>query len=265
MAKPTPVAPRRARRGPLPGGVPRRRTLYFSTFRFSPRFNLVSKSVHGATLALLTARHSNNIHPAVSPDGKSLAFSSDRDGSWDIYVLQTRPGGTIRRVVTSATATLGPAWSPDGERLACFRGGLVDGTWEVWILDVGSGTQTYLTDGLLPDWSPDGTRITFQRASQRGEGWFSSWTIGADGGRVTHVNPAPGASWGAVNPSWSPDGKWIVFTAVGKRSASPAGHPGPGYEIRPIAPDQDIYRVAVDGTGLTNLTGDRPGVSEWSP
>ncbi len=251
---------------PSPDGT----ALYYSTSRLSPNFILVTRPLDGPGVSLLTDGAANDLHPAVSPDGSLLAFASDRDGFWDIYVLATGVAGPARRVVRSPAATLGPSWAPDGRRLACFRVGRGSSDWEIWIIDVETGSQTILGDGLFPAWSPDGEWIAFQRASRRGERWYSIWKVRASGGRATRLTD-DAASWGAVTPAWSPDGRWIAFTAVAKTPSdgAPADDVLPDGDPRALlsgAPgSRDIYIIAADGGRLTNLTGDRPYVSEWNP
>ena len=96
--------------------------------------------------------------PAWSPDGGRLAFASDRDGSLDLYVRDLR-AGSDRRVTEGAAATL-PAWSPDGSRLAFV--GSADGT-AVQAVDLATGVVETLRAGLngagRPSWSPDGVSV----------------------------------------------------------------------------------------------------------
>ena len=96
--------------------------------------------------------------PAWSPDGGRLAFASDRDGSLDLYVRDLGPGSTLR-VTEGAAATL-PAWSPDGSRIAFV--GSADGT-AVQAVDLATGAVETLRTGLngagRPSWSPDGVSV----------------------------------------------------------------------------------------------------------
>ena len=58
-----------------------------------------------------------DIFPALSPDGTALAYASDRDGSFEIYVRQLTPGGDEVRLTSDGGQNLQPAWSPDGTRI----------------------------------------------------------------------------------------------------------------------------------------------------
>jgi TolB protein len=116
-----------------------------------------------ATAVQLTKGDWDDRNPAVSPDGKSIAFSSNRDGTWDLYLFELRTGG-VRRL----TDTLGfeghPSWSPDGLWLACEF--YYDGDFNIWIIPVNGGqSPIQLTShpamDLSPSWDPNGRRIAF--------------------------------------------------------------------------------------------------------
>jgi Tol biopolymer transport system component len=84
----------------------------------------------------------NDTCPAASPDGSQLAFMSDRDGNWEIYVASTQPqsGQEPRRLTNNGALDGVPAWSPDGRWLA-FASNRGD-SWAVWaIRPNGSGLQ----------------------------------------------------------------------------------------------------------------------------
>lgn len=123
------------------------------------------------TSTRLTSGNWNDREPVVSPDGKSIAFSSHRDGNWEIYLLDLQTGAT-RRV----TATLGfegnPAWSPDGQWLAYEA--YADGNFDIWLLPIDGLSEPFrlTTDpgyDLAPAWSPDGRQIAF--VSDREDGF----------------------------------------------------------------------------------------------
>ncbi len=82
--------------------------------------------------------------------GDLIAFNSDRDGDWEIFVMN--PDGTeVRQLTDNDDRDWLPAWSPDGKRIAFASGR--DGDWEIFVMNA-DGTDVYATSqkGEHPDW-----------------------------------------------------------------------------------------------------------------
>jgi dipeptidyl aminopeptidase/acylaminoacyl peptidase len=116
----------------------------------------------GSGLAQLTSNAGANFYPNWSPDGSRLAFNSNRDGDWDIYVMNA-DGSQVRQLVNAPGLDDKPQWSPDGTRIgfATTR----SGTPQLLAVDVATGQETSLVaqpvSGLNPAWSADGSRPAF--------------------------------------------------------------------------------------------------------
>jgi serine/threonine-protein kinase len=143
---------------------------------------------------------------AWSPDGRSIAFNSDREGEMNIW-LRKLGMGTDRRLTTGAGGDYQPAWSPDGRTIAFFsaRAGNID----IWTVSVADGRLTRLTDDPAMDtnpfYSPDGRSIAF--LSDR-LGRTDVWLMNADGSgqrRLTFTGA------GGHFLRWTRDGLGIVF------------------------------------------------------
>ncbi len=109
-------------------------------------------------------------NPAWSPDGAWLAFTSERDGSADLY--RVRPNGAdLQRLTDSPAFDDQAAFSPDGRQIV-FVTSRAGGTADLWLLDVQTHHAKPLTSGaggdFRPAWSPDGKWIAF--SSDRGSG-----------------------------------------------------------------------------------------------
>ncbi len=152
--------------------------------------------------------------PSFSPDAKSVVYSSDQGGSFEIYVKQLTPGGGELQLTNDGQQNLQPSWSPDGQRIAYLsknRGG-------IWVVSALGGAPKQLTEaGARPAWSSDGSMIAFQ-SGEMGEVFVSRslppstiWIIPSQGGAARQVTKAGNPAGGHASPSWSPDGKRIVF------------------------------------------------------
>src|SRR5438309_10881162 len=109
----------------------------------------------------LTRTSASNLRPVWSPDGKRIAFQTNRDGPYHIYVMDA-DGGNVRQLTSGDADDRHPTWSPDGKRIAVDSGS--DIKRDIWVIDMASRARTQLTrSGAItsfPSWSPDGTRIS---------------------------------------------------------------------------------------------------------
>ncbi|HEY6888205.1 MAG TPA: hypothetical protein VI300_10510 [Solirubrobacter sp.] len=143
---------------------------------------------------------------AWAPDGHRLAFTSNRDGNEELYVLDTETGVQTRLTFDPAEDH-DPAWSPDGTRIAFATDR--DGNSEIYVISAAGGAPRRLTsDPALdqqPAWSSRGV-IAF--ASNRGGDLdlYVMDDLGGSVGRLTH-DRGPDA-----DPSWSPDGSQLAYT-----------------------------------------------------
>ncbi|MDQ6728502.1 MAG: hypothetical protein M3066_20420, partial [Actinomycetota bacterium] len=152
--------------------------------------------------------------PRYSPDGRKIAFESNRDGPTEIYIMDaqvTAPGanaptdGTnVRRLTFTGTPGHGnssPTWSPGGDQIA-FQSTRT-GQFQVFKINIDGTGETQLTneaaESTLPAWSPDGAKIAF--SSRRDDPSADVYTMNPDGTGVVNLTHSPGEdSW----PTWSP-------------------------------------------------------------
>ena len=133
--------------------------------------------------------------PLFSPDGKRLAFCSDRSSDViEVFVANADGSAPMQLTRGPGREQCSPTWSPDGRRIA-FDSQAADGTWHVYVVDAVGGNPRLLTPSAaidaVPTWSQDGQWIYF--ASNR-SGRFEIWRIGAEGGEAAQVTRAGGFS-----------------------------------------------------------------------
>jgi len=169
--------------------------------------DIYKMSADGQSLTQLTRgpNRAMNVEPSISPDGRTIAFSSDRNGRPHIFLMNL-DGSNARAITRAGVYNASPAWSPDGKTIA-FAGHDKD-HFDVFTMSPDGTNLKRMTDARKtngkpsnnesPSWSPDGRHIVF--ASDR-TGKYQLYIISPDGTnerRITEDN----FNWD--KPKWSP-------------------------------------------------------------
>lgn len=179
--------------------------------------------------------------PVPVPARGVIAFTSNRDGNSDIYLMNADGGGQ-RNLTRHPAADDQPAWSPDGRQIAFSSNR--DGNFEIYVMNAdGSGlrnlTNTPTQDEQNPVWSPDGRRIACTAASG---GAADVLVLAVTGGSPLNLSRHPARD---SQPAWSPDGAMLAFTSERDGNA-------------------EIYVVSADGGEPLNLSAS-PATADWGP
>jgi PKD repeat protein len=201
----------------------------------------------GAIGVNLTNHPAYDTGPAWSPDGAKIAFVSDRDGPFDLYVMNADGSGVVR-VGTGVGMAWNPTWSPDSARLAftCYEDGSAA---DICTIAVdGSGFARLTSDpggDYDPAWSPDGGRIAF--TTERYGGFIPTSVYDVPASEIVVMNPDGSgvsqvrAGTAGFSPAWSSDGTRLAFVAV---------DPDSGYGSWFTT---SVYIMNADGTDLVGL------------
>ncbi len=167
-----------------------------------------------------------NCDPAWSPDGKTLAYSTDRAGTLDIW-LRDMATGAERQLTRHKGAAVSAAWSRDARTLA-----FLDQTGALHTVDVATGRITQVFGAIWepgkPTWSPDGRTLAlaaFKPYSARfREGLSEILTVDVATGAATYQPVFPDKSLGTRGddgPVWSPDGRSLAFVFASRLWVAP--------------------------------------------
>ncbi len=174
-------------------------------------------------LTRLTFEGNANTYPVWTPDGKRIAFSSNKEGPFNIFWQLADGSGGLERLTTSEYPPVPNSWSPDGKLLAFIESNPITG-WDIWVLQMGDASagsgqvrkaqpfvQTPFTEGA-PRFSPDGR-------------WMA-YISDESGHREIYVQPypGPGGKWqisteGGTEPVWNPNGRELFYRSGDKMMA----------------------------------------------
>lgn len=178
--------------------------------------------------------------------GGVIAFSSDRDGDEDLYIVSAN-GRELRQLTDTAGQDIFPAFSPDGSQIVfCSQRG---GEHDLYIMTLDTGMVELLValpgEDMIPDWSPDGTRIAFVNTPTPNSTPMVM-IVDVATGEITALTDGTYASFW---PTWSADSAEIAFVSEREGNA-------------------DIYVIAADGSGAERRLTTDPAVDwnpDWSP
>lgn len=237
----------------MPNWSPDRRSVVYTTYRRNNQ-EIVWLELGQGNRRILVPPETLNITPALSPNGRVLAYASAKDsskkGNSDIFRLDLITEKNTR-LTKRTSAELSPTWSPNGRELA-FTSDRT-GRPQIYIMRADGKKVRRLTfDGrynAAPAWSPRGDWIAYVcRIPKEG---FKLCRISPDGKRRFRITSGPP---GEIDdsPSWAPDGRHLVFSSTRGRGSNKQSH---------------IYMIHYDGAGLEQLTkgGIHHSSPAWSP
>jgi Tol biopolymer transport system component len=227
-----------------------RRVLYASTHLASPEcpprpdfsqgyvwamhagFDLFTARSDGSGLRRLTDSPGYDAEATVSPDGRSIVFTSQRDGDLELYTMDVEGRG-VQRLTHEPGYDGGAFFSPDGQRIVWRRDAPADeaalaryrerlerglyapGTLEIWVMNRDGSDKRRVTRlgaaSFAPYFHPDGRRIVFSSNHPEPKGRnFDLYLVGDDGSALTRITSDP--SFDGF-PMFSPDGRRLVFAS----------------------------------------------------
>jgi Tol biopolymer transport system component len=224
----------------------------------------------GSGLHQLTTGHGDDREPRFSPDGKTIAFASDRafKGSYDIWTVPVA-GGEPKQITSSENDEYEPAWSPDGKQIAYVNGVYVAGPAGVGgvqgrtieAMDLATGkTRTLASTGDAPgrlespSWSPDGKALAYVQLFGAGN-FVDSAKMMIDGKAISEKSddafPFPAAWMSPTSFIYTANGK-ILKADLSAKSETVIPFTADIQSIRPVYP---MKNFEFDSTAAKQVKG----------
>ncbi|HET9514234.1 MAG TPA: amidohydrolase family protein [Gemmatimonadales bacterium] len=190
--------------------------------------DLYTMPVSGGTATRLTDGMAFDAQPRFSPDGKKIAFISDRSGGDNVWVMSLDGRDTVQVSNGHEDFTVSPEWTPDGRFVVASRGAGGFGLPKLWLFDVQGGAGTMMTRGpgvggyFGAAFGPEGRYVYYGRRNglwqyNAGMPQFQIWVYDRETGTETLLTQRYGSGF---RPAVSPDGKYLVY---GSREGAETG------------------------------------------
>lgn len=205
----------------------------------------------GGEMRRITTLQADHVERATwSPSGDQIAFASDADGDFDIYVTSV-DGNTLLKLTDHPGEDRDPAWSPTSDVIVYATDLVGPGELEIYSMSSSGENLKRLTNNVnssfAPAWSPDGSQIVFV-SSRRGNNDLYIMTAEGLGQSAILVRDVSAEEF---DPAWSPDGMWIAFSSDREGSA---------LDLFLIRPDGSSIERLTNGDGVTNSR-----YPDWKP
>jgi dipeptidyl aminopeptidase/acylaminoacyl peptidase len=194
-------------------------------------------------------------YPTWSPDGTQIAYHSNVDFNWDIYLMDGN-GENVRQLTNDPSDDAMPVWSPDGTRIAFHS--LRGGNWDIYVITLATGdiqrVTFYSGEDTFASWSPDGTQMVYVSDRDGDQEIYVRSALGdtppeaLDGFSLRQMTDNPYDDW---SPTWSPDGRYIAYV-----SEDTSGYGIVVMDAQAGTLDPTARTITIDGGFMTG---------EWNP
>lgn len=198
---------------------------------FTSIFVLFALPLAALPLAVVAQDKHQDFHPSASPDDDRVVYYSYRDGDPDLYLWDRTTSTEHNLTRTPSQWEIEPRWSPVDERIAFSRGPSMSGL-KVTVMDLDTGEEIVIDDGVNVTWSRDGSMLAYMKKN-------TLWVALSTGGDAREV--AVDVEGLFSDPEWSPDGAELYFSYQVVEAGSSS--------IRAVNVETGVSRVVIPDPG----------------
>ncbi|HVX38741.1 MAG TPA: amidohydrolase family protein [Gemmatimonadaceae bacterium] len=190
------------------------------TIVFDMLGDLYTMPITGGTATALTTGLPYDAQPRFSPDGKRIAFVSDRSGGDNVWIMSLDKKDTVQLTKGNDNLYVSPEWTPDGQYIVASKSGGLGGTAKLWMYNVNGGTGVALVHDAPPQQKMlgaafDKTGRYIWYAARQGDWQYNAvgpqyelYVYDRENGKTSQMTTRGGS---AFRPALSPDGKYLVY------------------------------------------------------
>jgi Tol biopolymer transport system component len=227
--------------------------------------------IEGGVAKALSRGMAFDTQPRFSPDGRHIAFVSDRDGSENVWLMETDGSAAASLTSGKDTVFISPEWTPDGEAIITAKTGVVrDSLVELWLYSIADGKGVCLVNGekngltaLGPAFGADPRYLFFSQKASYLPNWrhqIGEYQLAVYDRQTQEIYPGSNAQGAGMRPVLSPDGRWLVYAS--------RFHQDTGLRLRDLSSNEEkwlLYPVGLDVQEAQHASWDLMPGSSFTP
>jgi Tol biopolymer transport system component len=227
--------------------------------------------IEGGVAKVLSRGMAFDTQPRFSPDGRYIAFVSDRDGSENVWIMKADGSGAVPLTSGKDTVFISPEWTPEGDAVIAAKTGVVRNSLvELWLYSIANGEGVCLVNrekngltALGPAFGADPRYLFFSQKASYLPSWrpqIGEYQLAMYDRQTQEIYPGSNAQGAGMRPVLSSDGRWLAYAS--------RFHAETGLRLRDLHSGEEkwlIYPVQLDVQEAQHASWDLMPGSSFTP